>query len=392
VVPILDLPPNSPVPLLPKAGEALKRVPSPLGEGVLYGFLRHGGPDGGLSLLVHRAPDGKERLILDANDNEDLTDDPVLAWEGGYGTGADGRPTLPTVPTTIHVNCPGAEPVAVKVLLRRFEREKATTGLAGHGMTNGILVMVDSYRRGRVTIAGKERTIALVPTSLSGQAPFTQPGSALIIDLNGDGKLNGHPFKSTERFRLGAPFMIGQEAYQARDVACDGRRLILARIDPALAALSRKSGPGPAPTPGQMAPEFALPTVEGDTLRLSDYRGKVVLLDFWATWCGPCRGELPHVRSAFERYHDRGFEIVGVSLDVSVDQLKRFTASNGMPWPQIFQGKGTMTPLKESYGVRSIPSTFLVDREGRVAATQLRGKELHQAIEALLRGEAGRSD
>jgi peroxiredoxin len=288
--------------------------------------------------------------------------------------------------------------VEVALVLRRFERERATTpGATGYAMANGILVTIDSYRQGRVTIGGRERPIALVPASLSGQGLFTHPSTALVIDLNDDGKLNGHPFRSTERFRIGAPFIIGKEAFQAKEVACDGRRLVLSTIDPAVAAqvaaqARMPSRPGSGPAPGEMAPEFALATIDGDTLRLRDYRGKVVLLDFWATWCGPCRAELPHVRRAFERYHDRGFEVVGISLDASVEPLKRYIAANGMTWPQIFQGRGAMTPLKQSYGVLTIPSTFLVDREGRIAASQLRGEQLHQAIETLLRGETRRSD
>lgn len=389
---ILGVPENMPIPLLPQPGESLAGVPAGLGDGVLYGVLQHASPDGLLSLLVHRGAGGSERVILDANDNEDLTDDPSLSWEGSYETGADGRQVLPTLRTTIDIRCPGQSlPVSLALVLRRFERERVTPGPTANVFPNGILATIDSYRGGAAVIGGSERALALIPTRLSAQGAFNHRGTALVIDLNGDGKLDGNPLKSRERFRAGAMFQVGAQAYQVRETSCDGKSLVLASVDPVLAALGpRPSGPGPAQ--GDQAPDFALPTITGDTLRLSDYRGKIVLLDFWATWCGPCRSELPHVREAYQRYHPRGFEIVGVSLDQTPEKLKEFIKANDMTWPQIFQGRGAMTPLKQSYMVKSIPSTFLLDRDGRVVATQLRGAQLAQVIEALLRTDPARSD
>jgi peroxiredoxin len=146
---------------------------------------------------------------------------------------------------------------------------------------------------------------------------------------------------------------------------------------------------GQAPAPGDRAPDFALTTIDGDTVRLSDFRGKVVLLDFWATWCGPCRLEMPYVKSAFDRYHDRGLEIIGVSLDNTPTEVRAYTKMSGMAWPQILQGRGTMTPLKQSYGIRTIPAAFLIDQKGMVAATHPRGDHLLQSIDNLLTGEGG---
>jgi len=115
-------------------------------------------------------------------------------------------------------------------------------------------------------------------------------------------------------------------------------------------------------------------------IRLSDFRGKVVLLDFWASWCGPCRRELPNVQRAFRKYHDFGFEIIGISLDSDRGRFERFVKSNDMPWYHIFDGKGWNARLAVRFGVRAIPATFLIGRDGRLVAAGLRGPALEHAI------------
>ncbi|HWN83392.1 MAG TPA: TlpA disulfide reductase family protein, partial [Candidatus Udaeobacter sp.] len=111
---------------------------------------------------------------------------------------------------------------------------------------------------------------------------------------------------------------------------------------------------------------------------------------------GPCRMEMPYVRQAYERFHQKGLEIIGVSLDNTETEVKTFTSMSGMPWPQTVQGRGLPTPIKRDYAVMSIPAAFLIDREGRIAGRNLRGEGLLSAIEALLgtggAGERQRSD
>ena len=116
-------------------------------------------------------------------------------------------------------------------------------------------------------------------------------------------------------------------------------------------------------------------------LRLADLKGKVVLLDFWATWCGPCRVELPNVLSVYREFHDRGFEILGVSLDEDEKTLKDFLKEQGMTWPQFFDGKKEVSTL---YEVRAIPATFLLNKEGKIHRVGLRGEAVGRAVEKLL--------
>ena len=136
--------------------------------------------------------------------------------------------------------------------------------------------------------------------------------------------------------------------------------------------------------PGAAFPDFDAKDVAGAPLSIGKYKGKVVLVDFWATWCGPCVAELPNVIAAYSKYHDKGFEIVGISLDETEDKLKKFVAEKKMPWQQYFDGKGWESDLGRKYGVNSIPATYLLDRDGKIVAKDLRGPALEKQLEQLL--------
>ncbi|MDP6859908.1 MAG: redoxin domain-containing protein [Verrucomicrobiales bacterium] len=128
--------------------------------------------------------------------------------------------------------------------------------------------------------------------------------------------------------------------------------------------------------------ELKFTSLAGKEIDLADMKGKVVLIDCWATWCGPCIAELPNVRKAYEDYHDKGFEIIGISLDKAKDEakLKSFVKDKNMPWPQAFDGKGWDNVLAKQYGITSIPATFLVGKEGKIVSTNLRGPALSSAV------------
>jgi thiol-disulfide isomerase/thioredoxin len=129
---------------------------------------------------------------------------------------------------------------------------------------------------------------------------------------------------------------------------------------------------------GQRFPDFKVDDLDGAPLSVSGLRGKVVLIDFWATWCGPCVAEIPNVARAYQKYQADGFEVVGISLDQDRAALENFVRQRGVAWPQYFDGdSGT---LARRYGIRSIPSTFLLDREGIIVARGLRGSALDRAV------------
>lgn len=130
------------------------------------------------------------------------------------------------------------------------------------------------------------------------------------------------------------------------------------------------------------APEIALKTPEGNELRLSSLKGKAVLIDFWASWCGPCRKENPNVIRLYNKYKNKGFTIYSVSLDEDGQKWKDAIEADGLAWPNhVSDLKGWQTPLTQVYGFNSIPHTVLVDQKGNIIAIGLRGPELEQKLE-----------
>jgi thiol-disulfide isomerase/thioredoxin len=125
--------------------------------------------------------------------------------------------------------------------------------------------------------------------------------------------------------------------------------------------------------------EFEGQTVGGKSFSTREYAGKVVLIDFWATWCGPCKAELPHVKEIYKKYHEKGLEIVGVSCDSSGDTLVAFTEKEGMPWVQLWDKDKQSKPenqwheLAKQWKVEGIPTMFLIDRNGILRTTEARG-------------------
>ena len=148
------------------------------------------------------------------------------------------------------------------------------------------------------------------------------------------------------------------------------------------------NAPAPSPTPSanqfinRPALDFQVTDLKGEALSLSQYQGQVVLLDFWATWCGPCIAEMPNVKRTYAKYSNQNFEIIGISLDRSTEPLEEYIASEGLAWRQYWDNGGRIANM---YGVRAIPSTFLIDGAGKIRRVNLRGSALEMAVAELVR-------
>jgi thiol-disulfide isomerase/thioredoxin len=160
---------------------------------------------------------------------------------------------------------------------------------------------------------------------------------------------------------------------------------IAKNIDQAVEALQRQAAATSILAVGKPFPTFSEKDLNGKPLALADFKGKVVLVDFWATWCGPCVQELPNVLAAYEKFHGKGFEIIGISLDQNRDALTGFIKERGVTWVQYFDGLGWKSKLGTQYGIQSIPATFLLDGEGKIIAKNLRGPALEKQLATLLK-------
>ena len=134
---------------------------------------------------------------------------------------------------------------------------------------------------------------------------------------------------------------------------------------------------------GKPFPELEFEDLKGNTVNISKLKGKVVLIGFWATWCGPCLGETPHLLSVYEEFKDKGLEIIGISLDSDRQKLENYLETNQITWPNYFDGKSWSNEISTRFGVHGIPTILLIDREGIVRNTRIRGNDIREAVAGL---------
>ncbi len=162
---------------------------------------------------------------------------------------------------------------------------------------------------------------------------------------------------------------------------------IAAQVPPILANIERVEAKQEASRkaleammPGKPFPDFNEKDIYGQPLSIAKYKGQVVLVDFWATWCGPCMMELPNVLSTYAKYRSKGFDILGISLDKDVGALKDFIKQKQMPWAQYCDGQVWESKMALNYGVMGIPATYLLDGQGKIIGKDLRGPALEAAV------------
>lgn len=237
-----------------------------------------------------------------------------------------------------------------------------------------VYLLGGAPRHGELVVDGARTRFVLVDGDLDGV--FGTKGDFYAVDVDGDGLVHGDP-DGHERFEIDEPFTVGERSFRVERVAPDGGAVT---VTPAAYV-----PPKPALLSGHPAPELSfLSFPDGHPVSLEGLRGQVVLIDFWATWCGPCMAELPHLLDLYAAHHDQGFEIVGISLDTSETDLRAVLSTPGIPWPVAFEGRSWDNPLAQLYRVYQIPTSYLLDREGVIRGRDLYGEELERRVSELL--------
>ena len=233
-----------------------------------------------------------------------------------------------------------------------------------------LLVCTTNVRRGVIELAGKKTAFAIMGDS----GVYGRGELEIFFDLDHDGSLALDSPYSPERFTMKEErVVVGHTAY----------RFV---VDPAGDSITLTRLPGRFEPRANLdvkarAPEFTLIDLNGRTTRLSEFRGRVVLVDFWVNGCAPCIWEMPKLAALRKKYRDRGFEILGVHVGPRMPGIATICASQGADWPQLVDGSNEVAGL---YRVDRYPTTFLIDRKGRIVDQLVRGEALEAAVKKAL--------
>ncbi len=322
--------------------------------------------DGGKwGFILDEPAEGDARLFVDANGDGDLTNDPEVKWEKN----TNNNQTM--YQGSVEVDLGNGRKGALG--LYRFDPADPQRA----ALKNTVLYYADYGTEITFNLDGQE--FSCFVTGLPNER------SAFWIDRDNNGRRSA----KRETAHVGKPFNFTGTTYW---IDCtDGQLTMSVAADPV------PMTPLPPDTSiGQPAIPFSAKTTAGSDVHFPEsYHGKIVMLDFWATWCGPCIAEIPHMKEAYEKWHDQGFEILGISFDrpEMEEKLAEFTSEREMPWPQIYEGKFWDTTLGEMYDVSGIPFVLLVDGStGEILATsrELRGRGLSDFIGTVIEARKNR--
>jgi thiol-disulfide isomerase/thioredoxin len=348
---------------------------APDSKTALYGTIQFAGVK---HLVVLDEPEGQDaKLYVDANANGDLTDDPEAEWKKKEYSG-QGK-TMTQYSGSIKLPL-GKDDKAPVVALGAYRFDKNDPQRAQFKTT--LFYYRDYALDGEIKLGEKSYHAVLTDDKATGDFSAKGPDAPrLMIDRNNDGKFDGR----SEVFDMTKAFNIDGTVWKVTDRTVDGK-ITLATSAEKVAEIK----PPPDFSVGKPILPFKAKKMDGKTVNFpADYKGKIVMLDFWATWCGPCMGEVPSLTAAYKEFHPKGVEILGISLDQpnAADKVKQVTGENNMTWPQVYDGKFWQAEIAQLYGINSIPAAFLVDGDtGMIlaAGNDLRGPALEKTWKAAL--------
>ena len=378
-----------PLDFTPQKPDRIKKLPEGI-EKPLYGRLTMGNVDAptGFDAVMDSAADGEPCVWIDTNGNGDLTDDPPIVWKKSPYPSFNGPPhTLYTGSVVLPVRY-GGTPVPLRINLLRYDPNDPSRDL----LRNTLMCLPDYAREFDLTLGAKTYHALLV--DILGQGDFrgkrdqSNSGVHLYIDVNGNGQFDARG----EIYDAAHPFTIKGVTYELANIPPDGANFNVIK--------SRRSVPEVLPPPdlrvGKTVPAFTQKRLDGKPVHFpQDYKGKIVLLYFWASYCPDCSAEIPFVRNAYKQFHERGLDILGISVDPPAGTLTgadgltfdKYIVASHITWPQVYEGKWMEGDIPHLYFIQNIPTPFLVDgTTGKILATgdDLKGAKLATTLQNAL--------